>query len=54
MQEKNKSLTENSGDRDDHDPPTRNLERPHKLTINSKRKRQTNQQEVYEVVLEDK
>jgi hypothetical protein len=52
-QEQNKSLTENSGDGDDHDPPKRNLERPHKLTINSKRKRQTNQQEVDEVIPED-
>jgi hypothetical protein len=50
---KKEILNSNSSDGDDHDPPKKNLERPHKLTINSKIKRQVNQQEVAEVILDD-
>jgi hypothetical protein len=49
MQEKQNSLIENSGDGDDPNHPKKSVERPHKLPIN-KRKRKNNQQEVEEVI----
>jgi hypothetical protein len=49
-QEKQKSLVENSGDGDDPHHPKKDIEKPHKLPITSKRKRQNNQQEVEEVI----
>jgi hypothetical protein len=53
IQEQKKSVIENSGDGDDPNPPKKNLERPHKLTIRSKRKIQVNQQEISELVPDD-
>jgi hypothetical protein len=43
IREQKKSVSENSDDGDDHNPPKKILERPHKLTISGKRKRQVNQ-----------
>jgi hypothetical protein len=43
IQEQKKSVIGNSSDEDDPKPPKKNLERPHKLTITSKRKVQVNQ-----------
>ena len=42
-QEQNKNLAKTFGGGDDNNPPKRNLKSPHKLTITSERKRQTNQ-----------
>jgi hypothetical protein len=50
LQEKQKSLIENSSDRDDPHHPKSNIEKPHKLPITIKRKRKNNQQEVEEVI----
>ena len=50
MQEKQKSLIENSGVGDDLDHPKKSIERPHKLPVN-KRKRTINQDEEVEEVI---
>jgi hypothetical protein len=58
-QEQRKSSIDNSDDGGDQNPPKGSLERPHKLPVTSKRKRQTNKEggnegaPEEEIVLED-